>query len=520
MLPTAVDGFPCARGEQRCYLISHADHLGKLFPKEVTRDSHNNLLPSWSLTRLLPSSWYVLVYELTASPGIYRAVTEAKLLLDSYATASRSKTDAEYVAGFRAHKDLRIVLYPNALRFFWGKLFMPMQKAWPSVSQIMETGYELSADTRVAMQPLIEAAAPADSAWNITFVSAFRRRYWPAAPPPVSAPSAVPPLTGEAAQPRALEALDLDLDGLSSLITALWKGVAGSTGPPLAIPTGTGAFSDPEEYPEATPEMHLILQIAAAVDPKDPHATYRARLELTGRFAPERVTRIVARLEDTRHNGRFGHRGIEEPCDVPPLDKSLNNSLADPSLWYEDCPRLMCACGFKPEGPDAVIQWSDRMVCGELCTQCGADPMTSVPHCLGCGTAIADWRNRNWLYPRGFCGFGCDLGERCSKGDFDLALDAWCRACHAQEALARHRRDRSPWAECHYADDSEAVLQGKGSEGEAARVRRKGWCRGVGDCDENPECKRLRAEALVHAAAARATTDGPLGYWEPGAGFV
>ena len=103
--------------------------------------------------RLLPPDFYVIVFALSTTPGTYRAVPEDKLLVDGYPVASRSPADAARLAGFTSQKELRVVLYPNALRFFWAGLHEPLQAdgAWPSARAVLQSGYILKPEVRNAL---------------------------------------------------------------------------------------------------------------------------------------------------------------------------------------------------------------------------------------------------------------------------------------------------------------------------------------------------------------------------------
>ena len=115
----SLEGLSCSDatdGEQRCYILSEFAQLGLFLPTSVKkRDSKNNLLIDWSYLKLVPPDWYSIVFPLKASPGVYRAVSDSKLSLEDYPTASRSGKDTDTAAGFTRREDLRLVLRPQAL---------------------------------------------------------------------------------------------------------------------------------------------------------------------------------------------------------------------------------------------------------------------------------------------------------------------------------------------------------------------------------------------------------------------
>ena len=169
-------------GERRCYLLSEPNHLSRFLPAALTRESSScKLLPSWAWLRLLPPDFYRIVFELSATPGCFRAVPDSKLLVDGYPSGSRSPTDPERVAGFATQKDLRVVLYPNALRFFWAGLHEPLRAdgAWPTARQVMQSGYVLRCEVRNALADRLAAAIP-DTDWSARFRQEIRLRHWPA----------------------------------------------------------------------------------------------------------------------------------------------------------------------------------------------------------------------------------------------------------------------------------------------------------------------------------------------------
>ena len=115
-------------GERRAYLLRNPDLLSKFFPASFKREKNNRLLLDWSHVKLLPPAWYAVVYQLSASPGRYTAVPEHKLAVDGYPVAQKALADPERLAGFTKLEDLRLVLFPQARRFFWHGLHELLQK--------------------------------------------------------------------------------------------------------------------------------------------------------------------------------------------------------------------------------------------------------------------------------------------------------------------------------------------------------------------------------------------------------
>ena len=87
------------------------------------------------------------------------------------------------MAGFTSQKDLRVVLYPNALRFFWAGLHEPLRAAgaWPSARQVLQSGFVLEPDVRNSLAAKLGAlVAPRDATWPHVIRSVMRVRHWPA----------------------------------------------------------------------------------------------------------------------------------------------------------------------------------------------------------------------------------------------------------------------------------------------------------------------------------------------------
>lgn len=173
------DGLECGDGEARCFVLTDKAQSPDLLPSGVTRDNRNAQLLSWDSLKLLPPQWYEITFVVAAS-GRLRRVPEAKLLLDSY-PAAPSKTDPDYMAGFKTKADLRLVLRPNALRFYWGGLHEPLRAAgaWPTAPQVMRRGFELEASVMSALQTKLGAlvAQPGAEPWAADFAAALRSRH-------------------------------------------------------------------------------------------------------------------------------------------------------------------------------------------------------------------------------------------------------------------------------------------------------------------------------------------------------
>ena len=371
------ESIACGQGELRSFLVTSRQQYQHFFPKEseVKSDPHNNLLIHWDILKMLPSSWYVLVYQLAASPGKYRAISEDKILLDSYPAASRAAGDADTIAGFKGQKDLRLVLRPNALRFLWGQLFKPMQAAgaWPSARRVMESGFELDRSTRDELEPLIGAVAPPESAWRLPFVSALRRRYWPAAG------------AGERGTAEGSEAAAASASGGGQVAggEATDSEQAGAAAYPPYVPThGFDRYGVPRPL---SSRMQCILRVGASLEPDDSYPrpsdatlrTFRTRLEATGRFSPDRIDRLVPRLADQRCPGGDG-------CGRFGCHEYITGNDAGQTGHFE------CACG-AAHAEDGANGWN--VAEGDLCPHCGDDPFASVQRCSQCSAAMPDWRD-------------------------------------------------------------------------------------------------------------------------------
>ena len=112
------------------------------------QECSNVLQPSTPerFVRFTNQSFYDVVFALTAQPGRYRAVPASKRCLDSYPSPSRSVSNQEYQDGFTDMHGLRVILFPSAFRFFWGRLHEPLARkgAWPTAIEVADgTGFIL-----------------------------------------------------------------------------------------------------------------------------------------------------------------------------------------------------------------------------------------------------------------------------------------------------------------------------------------------------------------------------------------
>lgn len=193
-------GVAVGDGEARCYLLAEVNDIALFLPKSIVRELNCTLM-SWELLKLVPPEWYVIVFKDRAT-GRYRAVPESKLAVDGYPPAVTKANDPEHAAGFTNKKELRLVLYPNAFRFFWGGTHETLKTIWPTARQIMSRGYVLPVEARRALDARIDAVASAggEKAWCATFRQVLRDRHWG---PSVSDP--IESLDRSAPQLRALE---------------------------------------------------------------------------------------------------------------------------------------------------------------------------------------------------------------------------------------------------------------------------------------------------------------------------
>jgi hypothetical protein len=172
---SAFDGVACNESESRCFVVTESEILSVLLPGGVPREPGNKLLISWDYLKLLPPAWYSIVVEMPGSnlvgrPTRYMAVPEDRLKLDGY-------------PGSGEIGSLRLVLYPNAWRFFMMGLHEPMRAegAWPTATQVMQRGFTLPEKTRDELAALLDVGCPPGEfeGWCPAFREALLSRHWP-----------------------------------------------------------------------------------------------------------------------------------------------------------------------------------------------------------------------------------------------------------------------------------------------------------------------------------------------------
>lgn len=192
----SLDGIACGNGEHRCFLLTDFVQLGLFLPASVKRrDPENNLLIAWAYVSVLPPDFYSIVFVKKDAPGVYRALPDSKLSLEDYPKAVKSKHDPETAAGFTSRKDLRLVLRPQAFRFFWYSLHEPLlvPGAWPTVRQVMMDGYALQPAARDALAAhLGTIPADASTAWLKQLRAILTQRHWRSATSLPAADDAAP----------------------------------------------------------------------------------------------------------------------------------------------------------------------------------------------------------------------------------------------------------------------------------------------------------------------------------------
>ena len=195
------------------YLLTEPEHLSKFLPSHATRDGKNNLLLNWDLLKLMPPSFYALVFECADKRGTFRAVSESKLALDGYPEASRSGKDVDNQAGFKRREDLRLVLFPNAFRILWAEIDQPLRDAWPAARAVMERGFVLKEHMRGLVDAKLDplCASFEATAWATELRAALHSRHWPTRPPaPAPAPAPAEPVTVPGPATRSRTSPDLD----------------------------------------------------------------------------------------------------------------------------------------------------------------------------------------------------------------------------------------------------------------------------------------------------------------------
>ena len=166
-----------AEGENRAYILTNKDQLSRFLPSAVTRDKKSPLLMNWDFLKLLPAACYVLVFPLRTQSRFQALLSEATYVLDSYPSPSSKADDPERISGFVNREALRLLLYPDALRFFWAGLHEPLlaEGAWPSARAVMQSGFVLRPGVRNALAAKL--ATVAASAARLHHM--VRERHWP-----------------------------------------------------------------------------------------------------------------------------------------------------------------------------------------------------------------------------------------------------------------------------------------------------------------------------------------------------
>lgn len=244
--PATLDGVSAGVGESSAFMFTR-EQYPKLLPSHVTLDPDNPLLLNWSYLKLLPPSWYAIVFELKS--GTFRAVPEHKLSLEGYPAASRSVKDAERIAGFDSKSKLRLVLYPNALRFFWLGLDQPLRagSVWPTTTQIMMCGFKLSTPVWEALNNLL----PRKGAWATAFCEVLCTRHMPQPSPPTGAPPA----------PQQMPTVSAVIDGNSATFRALSKAEMEEPQDDVAPMRGT-YWTDDERWGPVDEDDHPAAEAA------------------------------------------------------------------------------------------------------------------------------------------------------------------------------------------------------------------------------------------------------------------
>lgn len=177
-------GVTCDDGEWRCFLVEQKDMLHSIVARaEGSRHAKNPLLLEWNVLRLLPPSYYHIVFIRSSGSVAYAAIPEDALPIDGYPSVP-ANGHALRSAGFNDIKQLRLVLYPPAWRFFELGLHEPLLApgAWPTSTMVKQSGYELTSSPRDALQSKLTVACPvvgAAESWCPALWDALRTRHWP-----------------------------------------------------------------------------------------------------------------------------------------------------------------------------------------------------------------------------------------------------------------------------------------------------------------------------------------------------
>ena len=153
----SVDGVVCGSGDKRCFLVEAA-HL-VLLP--VDRQHNVADLIAWDQLVMVPPAFVSIVYIRSSSNGArYKTVPRAMLGPHGYPAAPRSSSDATRQDGFSDQRQLRLVMRPNALRFFWHRLHELLKPSWPTLADVWERGYRLQPAAHGALTAWLDAKCP------------------------------------------------------------------------------------------------------------------------------------------------------------------------------------------------------------------------------------------------------------------------------------------------------------------------------------------------------------------------
>ena len=396
-----VDVTCSADGEGRGYILTEVKDLSDFFPTALTRDRKNNLLPDWEWVKLLPPDFYRILHVDTRSSGCFRAVPESKLSVDGYPTPSSKADDPDKAAGFANRESLRLLLYPNAFRFFWYELHEPLRAegAWPTATQIMRRGFVLEPTVRAALGVKLSSAQGGGS-WFDGFRAALRERYWPVSQ---SVPQVV---DGAAAAEPSPDLLSLvkRITVPPAMIPPSWR-----AGDPH-VKAYDAAWNGDQCWGDECTVDHEgdCMRKAQLIARNFPFDFYRKALFDAGHpeLTAERIERLVSRLPDYW-------------CD----DCHCVSRMTP----HEDHPQ--CACGIYMH-PDAYVR-------GDLCAACGQDPRRSLAICAACGKAV-DWRNDEFMqFTDRYFDPTLPLGDpyRDSPWVPPRNVREACMACHADGAI-------------------------------------------------------------------------------------
>ena len=412
------------------YLLTEPEHLSKFLPSHATRDGKNNLLLNWDLLKLMPPSFYALVFECADKRGTFRAVSESKLALDGYPEASRSGKDVDNQAGFKRREDLRLVLFPNAFRILWAEIDQPLRDAWPAARAVMERGFVLKEHTRGLVDAKLDplCASFEATAWATELRAALHSRHWPTRPPaPAPAPAPAEPVTLPGPATRSRTSPDMD-----------------ETGAPADSPCGLLAAIRLAALSVDCNAEPLNVHLRPAPDRA---ALYRAALQATGHpeITPDRIVRLVDQVDWLDRRTHANHSDCHFCGSVC---GGWHEWTDEEPNYYDDIPPdCLCACG--------SLQSKANFYRADLCASCGADPRKSEPPLCGrCGEPEPKWRDGRYhpeLHP-----YDRDHPEL-PYDDYQLSTIAMlvsgevaCSACRSRDAPLEYTEKATLWSTRRY----------------------------------------------------------------------